>query len=440
MPNDLKKKDYLGYKARELAVDVLMNITQKNINTDQSFDFYLSKDKYKSLPKEDLAFSKNIIMTTLRYWGFIEKILEKYLSKSIEEHSPRIHIILLISITQIIVISSPSYAVVNIAINLTKRDRKSYKLQGLVNAVLRKISREIENINLKEFDAIILLPDWLRSRWNVQYKPNEILSSAQSLLTPPPLDISVKYPDSKLASEINGITLNTGTIRLFDYGFIPDIKYYSDGIWWVQDVSASIPVKLIENEIKGMNFVDFCAAPGGKTANLIQAGATVTAIDSSKERIKVLQQNLKRLKYKAEIIHADASVWAPEKSYDGVLIDAPCSSTGVIRRNPDILRRKDFNLDYFVSIQEKLLNNGLNVLKKGGILIYCTCSMEREEGEDQIKKILSERTDVKIKEIDKDKISIVKKYIKPEGYVRIMPNTIADGGNDGFFISILQKT
>jgi len=417
-----------------------MNITQKNINTDQSFDFYLSKDKYKSLPKEDLAFSKNIIMTTLRYWGFIEKILEKYLSKSIEEHSPRIHIILLISITQIIVISSPSYAVVNIAINLTKRDRKSYKLQGLVNAVLRKISREIENINLKEFDAIILLPDWLRSRWNVQYKPNEILSSAQSLLTPPPLDISVKYPESKLASEINGITLNTGTIRLFDYGFIPDIKYYSDGIWWVQDVSASFPVKLIENEIKGMNFVDFCAAPGGKTANLIQAGATVTAIDSSKERIKVLQQNLKRLKYKAEIIHADASVWAPEKNYDGVLIDAPCSSTGVIRRNPDILRRKDFNLDYFVSIQEKLLNNGLNVLKKGGILIYCTCSMEREEGEDQIKKILSERTDVKIKEIDKDKISIVKKYIKPEGYVRIMPNTIADGGNDGFFISILQKT
>ena len=98
MPNDLKKKDYLGYKARELAVDVLMNITQKNINTDQSFDFYLSKDKYKSLPKEDLAFSKNIIMTTLRYWGFIEKILDKYLSNSIEEHSPRIHIILLISI------------------------------------------------------------------------------------------------------------------------------------------------------------------------------------------------------------------------------------------------------------------------------------------------------------------------------------------------------
>jgi len=290
------------------------------------------------------------------------------------------------------------------------------------------------------FHTIILLLDWLRARWNVQHKPNEILSSAQSLLTPPPLDISMKYPESKLASEINGITLNTGTIRLFDYGFIPDIKYYSDGIWWVQDVSASFPVKLIENEIKGMNFVDFCAAPGGKTANLIQAGATVTAIDSSKERIKVLQQNLKRLKYKAEIIHTDASVWAPEKSYDGVLIDAPCSSTGVIRRNPDILRRKDFNLDYFVSIQEKLLNNGLNVLKKGGILIYCTCSMEREEGEDQIKKILSERTDVKIKEIDKDKISIVKKYIKPEGYVRIMPNTIADGGNDGFFISILQKT
>ena len=417
-----------------------MNITQKNINTDQSFDFYLSKDKYKSLPKEDLAFSKNIIMTTLRYWGFIEKILDKYLSNSIEEHSPRIHIILLISITQIIVISSPPYAVVNIAINLTKRDRKSYKLQGLVNAVLRKISREIDDITLKEFDANILLPDWLRSRWNMQYKPNEILSSAQSLLTPPPLDISVKYPESKLASEINGITLNTGTIRLFDYGFIPDIKYYSDGMWWVQDVSASIPVKLIENEIKGMNFVDFCAAPGGKTANLIQAGAIVTAIDSSKERIKVLQQNLKRLKYKAEIIHADASVWAPEKRYDGVLIDAPCSSTGVIRRNPDILRRKDFNLDYFVSIQEKLLNNGLNVLKKGGILIYCTCSMEREEGETQIKKILSERTDVKIKEIDKDKISFVKKYIKPEGYVRIIPNTLADGGNDGFFISILQKT
>jgi 16S rRNA (cytosine967-C5)-methyltransferase len=204
-------------------------------------------------------------------------------------------------------------------------------------------------------------------------------------------------------------------------------------------VSASIPIKLIEDNLKDKLFVDLCAAPGGKTASLLSKGAIVVAVDKSAERLKILKENLDRLKYKAKIVHADGTIWFPKEKVDGVLIDAPCSSTGVIRRNPDILRRKINNLEFFTHNQEKLLNNGINMLKVGGILIYCTCSLEPEEGEDQINRILKERTDIKLRKIILEKLPEFKKSIRKEGFMRILPGILPDGGNDGFFISILEK-
>ena len=173
--------------------------------------------------------------------------------------------------------------------------------------------------------------------------------------------------------------------------------------------------------------------------HITDAGAKVTAIESSIDRISLLKINLKRLNFEANIIHADGTKWGSKLKYDGVLIDAPCSSTGVMRRNPDILRRKSHNLDYLTNLQYKLLINGIKLLKKGGFLLYCTCSLEKEEGEYQIDRILDERGDIELKKIQKKDFVIFQEFIHPNGYLRILPNTIGDGGNDGFFISILQK-
>tara|TARA_B110000438_G_C15807654_1_gene648190 strand:- start:571 stop:1899 length:1329 start_codon:yes stop_codon:yes gene_type:complete len=436
--NENQKKSN-GLKSRELVIDILIDIIEKGANPDQSLKKKLQSDKYLTLPKEDIAFCMMIMMTTLRRWGHIEIILAKYLKNSIESHSRRIHFLLLTSVCQILYLNTPPYAAVNSAIELTKNDKKSSKLRGLVNAVLRRISDDKDTILSQIMNPLDLLPDWIRDRWKNFYTNDEIKTISDTLLSAPPLDISLKDYSLEVIKDLNGSVLSTGSIRLHDYSYIPNIKFYNEGLWWIQDVSASIPIKLIEDNLKDKLFVDLCAAPGGKTASLLSKGAIVVAVDKSAERLKILKENLDRLKYKAKIVHADGTIWFPKEKVDGVLIDAPCSSTGVIRRNPDILRRKINNLEFFTHNQEKLLNNGINMLKVGGILIYCTCSLEPEEGEDQINRILKERTDIKLRKIILEKLPEFKKSIRKEGFMRILPGILPDGGNDGFFISILEK-
>ncbi|MDG2187171.1 MAG: RsmB/NOP family class I SAM-dependent RNA methyltransferase [Hyphomicrobiales bacterium] len=436
--NENQKKSN-GLKSRELVIDILIDIIEKGANPDQSLKKKLQSDKYLTLPKEDIAFCMMIMMTTLRRWGHIEIILAKYLKNSIESHSRRIHFLLLTSVCQILYLNTPPYAAVNSAIELTKNDKKSSKLRGLVNAVLRRISDDKDTILSQIMNPLDLLPDWIRDRWKNFYTNDEIKTISDTLLSSPPLDISLKDYSLEVIKDLNGSVLSTGSIRLHDYSYIPNIKFYNEGLWWIQDVSASIPIKLIEDNLKDKLFVDLCAAPGGKTASLLSKGAIVVAVDKSAERLKILKENLDRLKYKAKIVHADGTIWFPKEKVDGVLIDAPCSSTGVIRRNPDILRRKINNLEFFTHNQEKLLNNGINMLKVGGILIYCTCSLEPEEGEDQINRILKERTDIKLRKIILEKLPEFKKSIRKEGFMRILPGILPDGGNDGFFISILEK-
>mgnify|MGYP001177435853 CR=1 FL=1 len=428
-----------GYIPRALALDILDEVVCKNVSPDDRLEFYLKKENYRSLPKEDIALCKSIVMTTLRRWGHIEQILYNYLKKSVRSHSPRIHLIMMTAICQLIFMQSPPYAVVNLAIIQTKNDKKSYKLKNLVNAVLRRVSDDIEKYTDDQFDNLELIPKWMLDRWKNYYTSDEINQIASSLVNIPPLDITVKKIDQEIAEDFGGRSIIPRNIRLNNFGFIPDIKYYHDGKWWVQDIAASIPVMLIQSAVCNKSILDLCAAPGGKTANLIDAGAKVTAIDSSVDRIDILKRNLKRLNLKADIIHADGTIWSTKLKYDGVLIDAPCSSTGVIRRNPDILRRRNHNLDYLTNLQHKLLINGIELLKKGGFLLYCTCSLEKEEGEYQIERIIEERQDIAVKKIDKKDVRIFQEFIHPKGYLRILPDTIADGGNDGFFISILQK-
>ena len=428
-----------GYISRALALEILDEVVRKNESPDERLEFYLKKEIYRNLPKEDIALCKSIVMTTLRRWGHIEQILYNYLKKSVRSHSPRIHLIMMTAICQLIFMQSPPYAVVNLAIIQTKNDKKSYKLKNLVNAVLRRVSDDIGKYTDDQFDNLELIPKWMLDRWESYYTTDEINQIANSLVNIPPLDITLKKIDEKIAEDLGGRSIVPGNIRFKKYGFIPDIKYYHDGKWWVQDIAASIPVQIIQNEINNKKIVDLCAAPGGKTANLIDAGAKVTAIESSIDRIRLLKINLKRLNFEADIIHADGTKWSTEIKYDGVLIDAPCSSTGVMRRNPDILRRENHNLDYHTNLQYKLLNNGIKLLKKGGFLVYCTCSLEKEEGEYQIDRILDERDDIALRKIGKKDIGIFHEFIHTNGYLRILPNIIADGGNDGFFISILQK-
>ena len=380
-----------------------------------------------------------IALTTLRRYNVIELILEKYIKKSIKTHSHSVHNILCISLCQILYLNTPAYAVVNIAIGLTKNQNKGKFLKNLVNAILRKISLEKELL-IKEYNnPVLILPKWIKKRWLLQYGEVLLKQICSAQIIEPPLDLTVKENPIEWAKKLNGTVTKSGSVRLQNFSYIPDIEGYDTGDWWVQDAAATIPVKIL-GDIKNKNIIDMCSAPGGKTAGLINNGAIVTALDINKDRIKILNENLKRLKFTATIICNDGLTFKPKNLADVILLDPPCTSTGVIRRHPDILHRVNIkNLEYCMNVQKNLLKSSIKMLKDGGIIIYCTCSLETEEGEEQIDKFISKNKNVRRRKIDPMHLDGFNTSLTPKGDIRILPNMLENGGNDGFFISMIEK-
>jgi 16S rRNA (cytosine967-C5)-methyltransferase len=234
--------------------------------------------------------------------------------------------------------------------------------------------------------------------------------------------------------------MQAGSIRIHDAKNITHLKGFAEGNWWVQDMAASLPAKLLGN-VKDLRIIDFCAAPGGKTAQLAAAGAKVTAVEISKERISLLKTNLHRLKLQADYVATDALKWKPDFVPDAILLDAPCSATGTLRRHPDVAwHRKESDIARLAQTQYQLLNHALDMLKPGGKLVYAVCSLQPEEGEDQITKILAERKDIVLSPVKKDMIGGMEECITRRGEVRTLPCHLAkNGGMDGFFAALLIK-
>jgi 16S rRNA (cytosine967-C5)-methyltransferase len=308
--------------------------------------------------------------------------------------------------------------------------------------VLRRIAREGKR-DLANLDTLTLdTPQWLLTRWAQHYGTDKTRAIAAANLHEPALDLTVKSEPEKWAERLGGRVMPNGTVRLIAHGVVTALPGFAEGEWWVQDAAASLPMRLL-GDVKGKSVADLCAAPGGKTAQLAHAGAQVTAVDRSAPRLKRLSENFARLGLQADIVTADATTWKGGP-FDAILLDAPCMATGTIRRHPDIPWLKgETDLVKLAALQRRLLDHAVTLLKPGGTLVYCTCSLEPEEGENQIAELLSRNTDVQRRPIEPSEVAD-SAFMTGAGDMRTLPCHWPDpdsrfAGLDGFYAARLVR-
>lgn len=435
-----------GLAARRIAADILDGVLHRHRTLDDQLDGAGAHPGLKILADRDRALMRRLVATILRRLGTLGHVLSRLLDRGIPTDAPRAQSALLIGAAQILWMDVPDHAAVDLAVRLVQADRRAAKYAGLVNAVLRRCAREgkaiVEEVSTQTLDV----PAWLLSRWVAHYGEVTAREIALALAHEPSLDLSVKSEPAQWASRLHGEVLPTGTVRTLLHGPITTLPGFAEGQWWVQDAAAALPARLF-GDVAGKQIADLCAAPGGKTAQLALAGATVTAVDRSPARMARLRDNLARLGLAAESVVADAVEWpAPAEDFDGILVDAPCTSTGTIRRHPDVAwLRQEADIAPLAVLQKRLLQKAVSLLKPGGLLVYCTCSLEPEEGEQAISTLLSTERGMRRVPIDAGEVAGLTEIITADGDLRTLPCHLPHhdprlGGLDGFYASRLIKS
>ena len=434
----------LGLPARRAAVEVLAAVIDKKQSLDDILGRSLSSGWMLDLPVRDRAFTRAIVGASLRRRGQIDAVLARFLERGMPPKSGALYEILLSGAAQLLFLKAPPHAVIDLAVRLAQYDPKAARFDKLVNAVLRKVATEDEAIANSLDAPRINTPDWLWTRWVSTWGEERTRTFATMHLVEPPLDLTVKSDPQQWAERMEGRVLTSGSVRLLPKGRIEALPGYDEGEWWVQDVAAALPARIL-GDVAGLRVADLCAAPGGKTAQLIHAGASVVAVDSSVHRLEMLKQNLSRLKLDASVVASDATQWQPDERFDAILLDAPCSSTGTIRRHPDIPYLKtEKDIDILASLQARLLDRAASLLRPGGRLVYSTCSLEPEEGEAQIASLLVRNPSLRLDPVAAAEIGAEQDWIAPSGVLRTFPSqlqleTPEWSGMDGFFAARLVR-
>ncbi len=421
----------IGVEAR-IAAGILLNAALERRN---GLDEAMASAELKGLPGPDRAFARAVAMAALRRLGEIDAILNRRLQKSPPE---AVRTILRVSLAQTLVLETPAFAAVSTAVKLAEREVKTRPYKALVNAVLRGIEREGPGMTTAESN----LPDWIAARWKQTYGEAALAAIALAAREEPPTDLSLK-PDedaAALADALEGQVLTGGTVRAGVRGDVAAWPGYDAGGWWVQDAAAAVPARLLDARA-GETALDMCAAPGGKTLQLAATGATVTALDRSEPRLRRLRQNLERTGLSAEIVVTPGEDWADDRTFDAVLLDAPCTATGTLRRNPEVLRAtKPAEVAKLADVQHRLLDAAAERVAPGGRLVYCVCSLEREEGETQVIAFLRRNPGFRTAPADPATVGAPAEALTPEGWLRILPSMWAEnGGVDGFFVARLER-
>lgn len=424
-------------ETRKLAVQMLQDILEKKVFFSEVKAFHAAENH------EDSAFINMLVLTALRNLIFLKRTLKQFVKKKLPDNMAFGQYALLLATAEILFLDTPDYAVINSYVDITKKQTDKY-VAGFVNAVLRNICRQKEE--LKKQDNGEFFPPEFLGILHQSYGKKIIQKIQAAAAIEPPLDLTVKTDAAGWAQKLNATLLPNGTLRLKNAGKITALPGYGEGAWWVQDVAASLAVKALGN-IKGQHVLDLCAAPGGKTAQLINAGAQTTALDISEPRLKILQENLERLQLPAQkIICADALDYLTnfnEELYDIILLDAPCSATGTIRRHPELVHiKKAQDVQKLAKLQKDFLEVTGKALRPGGILLYCTCSITKDEGEKQIQDFLNSHPDFHNLPIEPQTLGNqeLQELITEEGFIRTLPYHFENlGGCDAFFIARLQK-
>jgi 16S rRNA (cytosine967-C5)-methyltransferase len=428
-----------GFAVRRIAADIVGNILRRK----RPLEEQLELSGLGALPERDRALVRAIVGVTLRRLGTLRHLLSELLERGLPREAPRVEAALLVGAAQILFLDVPDHAAVDLSVQLVQADRHAARYARLVNAVLRRTARDGAS-RIAALDAALLdTPEWLMRRWIARYGEATARAIAAAHALEPALDLTVKSDPEAWAARLGGRALVTGSVRLIPAGPISRLAGYDDGAWWVQDAAAALPARLL-GDVRGKAVADLCAAPGGKTAQLALAGAQVTAVDRSAPRLARLRQNLLRLQLCADIVEADATQWRAGP-FDAVLLDAPCSSTGTIRRHPDIpWLKSQTDLAKLAALQARLLDRAAALLRPGGTLVYCTCSLEPEECEQAVAALLERDPALRRSPVLPGEVAGPPELLTPDGDLRTLPCHLPDadprmGGLDGFYAARIAR-
>jgi 16S rRNA (cytosine967-C5)-methyltransferase len=432
-----------GLAVRKAAAGILRQVVERGVPLDALLDDSRGTENFRALGPRDKALTRAILGTALRRRGEIEAALDRCLDRPLPEKSGAVSAILHVGAAQILFMDVPDHAAVHLAVTQTASDRHTRNARGLTNSVLRRLARERDEVLADHRAGRRNTPDWLFARWQAAYGEATAAAIAAAHATPPDLDLTAKSDPAGWAERLGGTLLPTGTIRLAGTHRVSELPGYEEGAWWVQDAAAALPVRLF-GSLVGKRAADLCAAPGGKTAQLAAAGADVTAVDVSENRLKRLALNLGRLELTARLQPADILTWEPAEKFDAVLLDAPCTATGTIRRHPDIawLKRPE-DVAALAALQAKMLDRAAALVAPGGLLVFCTCSLEREEGEGQVAPFLARHPEFALAPVVAEELFGLH-HLVTQGLLRTLPfHGFGDGaamqGMDGFFAARFRR-
>ena len=424
--------------ARGIAAHALGAVLRRGRTLDQALDAASGID---ALSPRDAAFARLLLLTTLRRLGQIDAFLAGLLDRPLPPRRGPVQDVLRLGIAQLAFLETPAHAAVASTVALAQ-GRRLAPYRGLVNAVLRRASREHGAITALDAPRLNS-PDWLWRSWTQAYGEECCRAIAEAHLGKPPLDLS-PLADSEdhieaLCTALDAERLPGGTLRLRGAGDVTGLKGYEAGQWWVQDAGAALPARLL-GPVAGKRVLEIGAAPGGKTAQLAATGARVTAVDRSAPRLARLRENLARLRLDAEIVEADALEWSPPAQADMVLLDAPCTATGTIRRHPDIPHlRGPADVERLAASQGRLLARAATMVAPGGLLVYASCSLQPEECENQVEAFLAASPNFGRLPVRGDESPGLGAAITAAGDLRTLPCHWSErGGMDGFYASRLQ--
>ena len=427
------KKNIPGIAARQVATTLLTRVIDDGRGLDGLLDTRHGPAGWRDLDPVDQGLVRAIVTTVFRHRGEIEFALSKMLDRKLPQKARHLIHTLHVAAAQILFLDVPDSAAVNLAVQSLRDDKRSTRFASLANAVLRRISREKDDLFSKTTNderARLNVPPWLWKRMRKDYGRDRAIQIAQAHMLEPVLDITVKSEPEKWAETFGGVSVFGNSVRVNAAGSVTEFPGFNEGDWWVQDAAASLPAYLL-GDIAGKRVADLCAAPGGKTAQLIAMGANVTAVEQSGDRLVRLKANLERLMLEAEFVEADMFEWEPGELFDAILLDAPCSATGILRRQPDVKwHRKASDIHALVDLQARMLDALWPLLRPGGRLVYATCSVLRDENDRQIADFLARTDDAEDRtERPADAAPVA------AGWQLLT----RDNGPDGFYLACLHK-
>ncbi len=395
---------------------------------------------FEALEGRDRGFARAIASATLRRLGSLDFVLSQFIQIPLPPGAKLPRALLRSAAAQLLVLGAPPHAVVSETVAEAKAGGQ-ISVSGLINAVLRKVAAQGPGLMAATPDGFDL-PIWLYQRWCGAYGDETAAAIAKALQNEPPLDLTVKADPWLWAGRLGGRALPTGGVRLpAGAHAVEALPGFADGDWWVQDAAASIPARLL-GDVSDARVLDLCAAPGGKTLQLAAAGAQVTAVDKSAKRLRRLEENLRRTGLRAKFAVTDALDFVAAEPFDAVLLDAPCSATGTLRRRPDVAWSKtEAHIAALADLQSRLIAAAAKLVKPGGQLVFCTCSLEPEEGPGAVARALAAGAPLLRDPIVPAELpGLPAEAFSAEGDLRTLPSFWAEqGGMDGFFVARFRR-